>query len=65
MPSDLLSNFIESGRMEQTRKYINSQQCKPNTRRLLAELIAIIDSQHHIIMNDDELSQEYKELFRG
>lgn len=64
MPSHLYKQFEESGRLKKVREYIDSPECKPNLRRLLGEMVAIIDLQHHIIMNDDDVQQEYKELCR-
>lgn len=64
MPSHLYKEFEESGRLQKTREYIDSPNCKPNLRRLLSEMVAIIDLQHHIIMTDDEIQNEYKELCR-
>lgn len=64
MPSHLYKEFVESGRLQKTREWIVYPKCPPNYSRLLSELVAIIDLQHHIIMNDDEVQNEYKEMCR-
>jgi hypothetical protein len=64
MASHLYKEFEDSGRMQQTREWIDNPKCPPNYSRLLSELMAIIDLQHHVIMTDDELQTEYKEMNR-
>jgi len=66
MITECYREFKESGRMQETRDWIDSGKMSPRLQRLLIEMMTIIDCQQAVIMTDyEQFALEYQEICRG